>query len=55
MKYCVVLLLLFNALFGESFDVNTIKENKLSSYVSYIKIHNQEHINPYTSSLFTKI
>jgi len=48
MKYCVVLLLLFNALFGESFDVNTIKENKLSSYVSYIKIHNQEHINPYT-------
>lgn len=48
MKYCVVLLLLFNVLFGESFDVNKIKESKLSSDMGYLKLHNQEHLNPCT-------
>ncbi len=39
MKYLVVLMLVLNFLFAESFDVAQIKESKLSSYMRYSKLN----------------
>lgn len=48
MKYFITILTFLSTfLFADSFDVKDISENKLSSYMSYIKLNNITDINPY--------
>jgi len=46
MKYFVVLILFVNLLLANTFDVNNLKESKLSLFMSYLKLPNFEHTTP---------
>ena len=54
MKYILILILSINFLFANIFELNNLKESKLSSYMSYLKLNNSKDINPYELILSNK-